>query len=109
MATYVGLQTKLTEQLLDQIFYSQQVHFQFHTLAGNCHNRMLRFLYKSPPDQGICFRVLMDLKAEILCLFGKQFLVSEITVKYVILKKVTFFNMAFDPCVILDLTTQAII
>ena len=51
----------------------------------------------------------MDLKAEILCLFSKQFLVSEITVKYVILKKVTFFNMAFDPCVILDLTTQAII
>ena len=62
--------TKLTKQLLDQIFHSQQIHFQFHTLGGNYHNRIF-FPYGSPPGQGIFFQIVMGLRVEVLCLFGE--------------------------------------
>ena len=43
----------------------------------------------------------MDLSVEVLCLFGKQFLVPEITLKYVTLKNSLWMagiNMVFNPC-----------
>ena len=38
-----------------------------------CHNKILRFFpYGSPPDQEICSRTVMDLRAGVLWLFGKH-------------------------------------
>lgn len=66
---------------------------------------------KAPPSgKGICFQVVMDLRAEFLCLFGKQFLLPEITLKYVTLKNSFWIavNMVFNPCFLYDPTLQAI-
>ena len=65
---------------------------------------------KTPPGQGICFQVVMDLRAEFLRLFGKQFLLPEITLKYVTLKNSFWIgvNMVFNLCFLYDPTLQAI-
>lgn len=65
---------------------------------------------KAPPGQGICFQIVMDLRAEFLRLFRKQFLLSEIKLKYVTLKNSFWIgvNMVFNPCFLYDPTLQAI-
>ena len=65
---------------------------------------------KAPTGQGICFQIVMDLRAEFLRLFRKQFLLSEIKLKYVTLKNSFWIgvNMVFNPCFLYDPTLQAI-